>query len=347
MELNQCITLSTIKMNLKTFLASLFFFLITVTALQSCHKPAQPGIYQNEQIELAQRNDFHALNTQLLQELKDNKADAMSDIMSKEMIDDHGKYRQVELVSNRLKEGEYSVLDEFYIVSAKKDTVVHKLNVTNKGVNNYEYSYAINTREQYIVFFVPKSIPNQYMITAEFCKFDYGWKLSKLDLGEYAVNGKTGPELDKLAHQRYDKKYLAVATTIAQQAGQCLRPSGAWKYPGEQAIGDFTGSLINETNRKYKFPYTIKGVDTQPWIFRVFSKTTPEGVFPQIYYKSYIKLADTNAIKLENAKIQKVITKILPGVDKDNKYIYYSAFKNMPDGSGSFDHFDMIEKLKP
>ena len=99
------------------------------------------------------------------------------------MIDDHGKYRQVELVSNRLKEGEYSVLDEFYIVSAKKDTATHALKVTNKGINNYEYSYAVNTAEQYIVFFVPKSIPNQYMITAEFCKFDYGWKLSKLDLG--------------------------------------------------------------------------------------------------------------------------------------------------------------------
>jgi len=339
--------LVSIKMNSRNLFSELFFFLAAIAILQSCHKPAKPGTYQNDQIEAAQRNDFHALNAQLLQELKDNKADAMSDVMSKEMIDDRGKYRQVELASNRLKEGEYSVLDEFYIVSAKKDTATHALKVTNKGVNNYEYSYAINTQEQYIVFFVPKSIPNQYMITAEFCKFDYGWKLSKLDLGEYAVNGKTGPELDKLAHQRYDEKCLAVATTIAQQARHFSRPSGTWIYPGEQAIGDFTGALINETNTKYKFPYTIAQVSTQPWIFRVFSKTTPQGVFPQIYYISHIKLADTNAIKMENAKIQKVITKILPGVDKDNKYIYFSAFKNMPDGSGTFEHFDMIEKLKP
>ena len=165
--------------------------------------------------------------------------------------------------------------------------------------------------------------------------------------GEYAVNGKTGPELDKLARQRYAENCLAIATTISQQAGQCLRPSGTWKYPVEQSIGDLTATLINETNRKYEFPYTVTQVGTQPWIFRVFSKTTPQGVFPQIYYISHIKLADTNAIKMENAKIQKVITKILPGVDKDNKYIYFSAFKNMPDGSGTFDHFDMIEKLKP
>jgi hypothetical protein len=333
-------------MNHRNLFAKLSFILLAIAVFQSCHKPAKPGIYENDQIESKQRDDFHALNTILLQELKTGKADSASDIMSKDMIDDHGKYRQVELVGNRLKEGDYSVLDEFYIVSAKKDTATQVLKVTNKGINNYEYNYAISTLEQYIVFFVPKGIPNQYMITAEFCKFDYGWKLSKLDLGEYAVNGKTGPELDKLAHQRYDEKCLAVATTIAQQAGQCLRPSGTWKYPDEQAVGDFTGALINETNRKYQFPYTVTQVSTEPWIFRVFSKTTPQGVFPQIYYISHIKLADTNAIKKENANIQKAITKVFPGIDKDNKYIYYSAFKNMPDGSGSFDHFDMIEKLK-
>ncbi len=332
-------------MNHRNPLAKLSFILLTIAAFQSCHKPAKPGIYQNDQIEAGQRNDFHALNTILLQELKTGKADSVSDIMSKDMIDDHGKYRQVELVGNRLKEGNYTVLDEFYIVSAKKDTATHALKVTNKGINNYEYDYAISTQEQYIVFFVPKGIPNQYMITAEFCKFDYGWKISKLDLGEYAVNGKTGPELDKLAHQRYNEKCLAVATTIAQQAGQCLQPSGTWKYPNAQAIGDFTGALINETNRKYQFPYTVTQVSTEPWIFRVFSKTTPQGVFPQIYYISHIKLADTNSIKKENASIQKAITKVFPGIDKDNKYIYYSAFKNMPDGSGAFDHFDMIEKL--
>jgi hypothetical protein len=103
--------------------------------------------------------------------------------------------------------------------------------------------------------------------------------------------------------------------------------------------------VISETNKKYEFPYTISQVSTQPWIFRIFSKRTPQGYFPQIYYISHLKLSDTNALKKENAQVQKVITKIIPGIDKDNKFIYYSAFKNMPDGSAAFDHFDMIEKL--
>ena len=110
--------------------------------------------------------------------------------MSKEMIDDHNKYRQVELISNRLKEGEYSILDEFYVVNTEKGSKVIKTG--NHGINDYQYKYDAITPEMYIVLLVPKSIPNQWMITAEFSKLDYGWKLTKLDLGQYAINGKTG-----------------------------------------------------------------------------------------------------------------------------------------------------------
>jgi len=328
-------------MNPKPLLKTLFFILITAAALQSCHKPAAPGTYQNEQIPADQRKDFHAINDQLLQDLKANKPKDLDGIMSKEMLDDHNRFRQIELVSNRLKEGEYSVLDEYYIVHKATDTGMQKLNVANKGI----YTYEINTPEQYIVFFRPKSIPNQYLVTAEFCKLSYGWKLIKLDLGLYTINGKTAPELFKLAQNRYNNKCLAMATAIALQAGQCAGPALTWEYPDTKAMDDLSSKAIEESNKKYEFPYTISQVGTRPRIFRIFSKKTPQGYFPQIYYISEQKLADTNAIKKENLNIQKVIAKVIPGIDQDNKMIYYSAFKNMPYGSGTFEHFDMIQKL--
>jgi len=332
-------------MNPQAFLKHLFFAVIIIGAFQSCHKPAKQGTYQNDQIPADQRKDFHEMTDELMKGLKANKPADLETMMAKEMLADPGRLRLIELISNRLKEGEYSVLDEFYIVHKMTDTGAQKLNVTTKGINNYTYGYEINSPEMYIAFFTPKSIPNQYMVTAEFCKLSYGWKLVKLDLGLYTINGKTAPELFKIAKDRYDNKCLAMATAIAQQAGQCTTPAGTWQYPDVNAIGEFTNKAIEQTNKKYQFPYTVPQVSTQPWIFRIFSKKTPQGVFPQIYYISHIKLADTNALKKENTSIQKVITKVIPGIDKDNKYIYYSAFKNMPDGSAAFDHFDMIEKL--
>jgi len=332
-------------MNPKILFKTLFFISIAVAALQSCHKPVKAGTYQNNQIPEDERKELHSLNDELMQGLKANKPGDLETIMAKEMLADASRLRQIELISNRLKEGTYSIMDEFYIKHKATDTGEQKLNVTDKGVSNYAYTYQNNGQEQYIVFFTPKSIPNQYLVTAEYAKLSYGWKLIKLDLGLYTVNGKTAPELFKLAQDRYTNKCLAMATAIAQQAGQCTTPSGTWQYPDMNAIGSFTDKAIAETNRKYEFPYTVPQVGTQPWIFRIFSKKTPQGWFPQIYYISHIKLADTNAIKKENVNIQKVIAKVIPGIDKDNKMIYYSAFKNMPDGSGSFDHFDMIEKL--
>jgi hypothetical protein len=332
-------------MNPKILFVTLFLTLIAITALQSCHKPATPGIYQNYRVPDDQKKELHALNDQLMQGLKANQPRDLEGILSKEMLEDHNRFRQIELISNRLKEGEYSILDEFYIVNKATDTGAQKLNVTNRGTSNYVYSYEINSPEQYIVFFTPKSIPNQYLVTAEFCKLSYGWKLIKLDLGLYAINGKTAPELFKLAQNRYNNKCLAMATAIAQQASQCVNPSGTWQYEDTKAIDDFYSKAIDETNRRYEFPYTVTQVSTQPWIFRIFNKKTLQGYFPQIYYISHLRLADTNAVKKENVNLQKVIAKVVPGIDKDNKFIYYSAFKNMPDGSGTFDHFDMIEKL--
>jgi hypothetical protein len=227
-------------MNPRTFLKSLAFAVLTLVAFQSCRKSVKPGVYQNDQIPAGQRKDFHDLNEQLMQGLKANKPDDLSQLMAKEMLGDPSRLRLIELISNRLKEGEYSILDEFYIMHKPTDTGAQKLTVTNSGINNHVYTYENNAQEMYIVFFTPKSIPNQYLVTAEFCKLSYGWKLVKLDLGQYTINGKTAPELFKVARERYDNKCLAMATAIAQQAGQCTTPALTWQYPNVNEIGDFT-----------------------------------------------------------------------------------------------------------
>ena len=121
-HLNPCSTLFTIIMNLKPLLKTLFFVSIAVAVLQSCHKPAIPGTYRNDQIPKDQRQIFHTLNDEMLQGLKANRPRDLESVMSKEMLDDHGRFRQIELISNRLKEGEYSILDEFYIVHNATDT---------------------------------------------------------------------------------------------------------------------------------------------------------------------------------------------------------------------------------
>jgi hypothetical protein len=110
-------------------------------------------------------------------------------------------------------------------------------------------------------------------------------------------------------------------------------------------MSSFYNKVLKEAYGLYRFPLAIKQVPSHPYIIRIFNQTTPEGVFPMIYYISSIKVQDTTAIKQENENIKKVINQTLPGIDQDKKYVLYSAFNKLPSGM-KVDHFDMTAKLK-
>ena len=317
--------------------------LLIMVSLQSC-EPTQPGSWKNEQI--GSPDKFHQLNNELFKQLKVNDEKQLENIMSGDFISSPNKNRRIELVSNRVKATEYVLLDEYYAVNRylSDDTISSGI----KGPNGYSLIYQGATHEMYLALFVPKdkSIPNQDMITAVYCKFNYGWKLSQLDASGYKVNGKTAPELHDQAQQCYNKGFLIDALNVSSSAIDCSRPSDLWKYNGELEMSDFYNKVLREAYSEYKFPIAIKQVPTHPYIFRIFNQTTPDGVFPMIYYVSSIKLQDTTALKLENENIKTVIGQTLPGINQDKKYVLYSAFNERPAAMKTVAHFDMTAKLK-
>ncbi len=330
-------------MKLKPSLSQVLGLLLVIVALQSC-EPTQPGSWKNEQI--SSPDKFHQLNTELFKQLKVNDEKQLENMMSRDFIDHPYRNRKIELVSNRVKANDYTLLDEYYVVNRyiSGDTISSGI----KGPNGYSLTYQGATHEMYFAFFVPKNkaIPNQDMIAAVYCKYNYGWKLSQLDVSHYTFNGKTAPELQDQAQQCYNKGFLIDALNISSSAIDCSRPSDLWKYNGEEEMSNFYNKVLKEAYSTYKFPLAIKLVSTHPHIIRIMNQTTPEGVFPMIYYISSIKLKDTTAIKQENENIKKVINQTLPGIDQDKKYVLYSAFNESPTGIKTVDHFDMTTKLK-
>jgi hypothetical protein len=317
--------------------------LLVIFTLPSC-EPEQPGSWKNENIAKSDREKFHRLNDELFKQLKVNNEKQLEYIMSKEFIDEPGKGRKVELVSNRVKAASYSLLDEYYVINRYKNNDTIKTGT--KGINSYTLNYIGTTHQMYMAFFIPKEGANKDMITAIYCKYDYGWKLSNLEVSRYTINGKTGPELLEQAKACYDKGYLIDALNTVESAIYCNRPSDVWIYDHLGATRDLYDKLLKSTIEHYKFPLVITQVATHPRIIRISNQTTPEGDFPMIYYLSSIKLKDTTAIKHENEAIKKVIDKTLPGIDKDKKYVLYSAFNEAPNGIKTVEHFDMTAKLK-
>lgn len=324
-------------------LTKLFAVLAIIFVFESCN-PHETGMWKNDKIESGQRDDFHALNKQLLDGLKANAPRQVEAVMSEVFIQDVNRLRLIELCSNRLKEDSYTLLDEYYVVHKERGDKT--IETKNRNINNYSLHYNADTREMYMAFFVPKSIPNKYMISAVYCKFNYGWKLTRLEVDPYTYNGKTAPELFEDAKEMYNKKYLLDALNDMQMAQTCARPYEGWRYADENEMDDLQAKIAKEINMKYVYPFTLTQVPTHPRIFSISTQTTPEGVFPLVYYMSKVKLTNTVALKQENDNIKKVIGKLIPGIDQNKKYVYYDAFNEWPRSDRSVDRVDLPDKLK-
>src|ERR1700740_3117664 len=90
-----------------------------VLSLQAC-SPPKPGTYKNDEISSSKRSDFHDLNKTALGYIKANSLKELQLMMSKEMIDNPGNERLVELMGNRLTDNPYDIIEEYYVVGKHK-----------------------------------------------------------------------------------------------------------------------------------------------------------------------------------------------------------------------------------
>ncbi|MDF2431114.1 MAG: hypothetical protein JWP44_745 [Mucilaginibacter sp.] len=302
-----------------------------------------PGSWKNEKINTGKRDDFHLLNSRALKYLKANDPKGLKALLSKDMLANNNE-RQVELISNRLNDNLYELLDEYYVVHKFKDT--DTVRSVGGQVNRYNLLYPYAAMEMYCAYFIPKKPDNKYMLSIIYAKFNYGWKIIKLDVAPYTINGKTAPELYALARQQYDKNHVQAALNNVELAVTCFKPGSYWQYPDELDAGKFYARVHTEVNQRYRYPLVLSQLASGPMILRIYTKNGDDGTYPMVYYMTHYNLNDTTAVKKENVQIRNAVSKLMPGLDENNKYIYYSAFNKMPTGYSSVDHFDMMQKVR-
>jgi len=317
--------------------------LVIVLVLQGCFWK-EAGSWKNGRINSSQRSEFHDLDDKLLKGLKNDDNDQLGFIESKALIQNPSVIREVDLVSEEFKKSDYKLLDEYYVVNKYKDTDTVKTNTI--GSNRYSVIYNGTTHEMYIAFFVQKTGRLKYMITAVFCKFNYGWKLDMLDCGVYTINGKTAPQLYQAAQSEYDKQYFVNALNLSQLAHSCVRPGAIWAYAAEDSINAYYYRLEDESVNKLKYPIVLNTISTHPHIFKVFPGNFNDGYYPMVYYQSSINVNDTAAIRKENNAMMKVLPSVIPGIDKDTKWLLFTAFNKLPNVKENVDRYEMDNKLK-
>lgn len=324
--------------------SKLIVLIAFIILLQACSD--NPGTWINEKISSAKRSDFHKLNTEALQYIKAGDMDNLTMLMSKELGEENYTNRAVNLISNALKESDYTLLDEYYIVrdSTKTDTV--DIQSPEHARQAYHVRYANAAGSRYIAFFTPKTGLSKSLISLIYYKYDYGWKISDLNVAPYTINGKTAPELFEMAKQQFAHNHLASAVNTSQLATMCLQPAEIWQYEQADNISKFYSNIAKLANAKYTFPFVLTQVSTHPKIISIVNQSNDGGSYPEIYYVSTINVADTGAIKKENLEVRKAIAMVMPGLDKDNKYLLYSVSNKIPSVTESIPRFDMIDRLQ-
>jgi len=317
-------------------------FLSLIFIFQGC--TSEPGVWKNEKINANIRADFHSRNEEIIGDIKLNQIKKVKLFLSPELNQDNSTESLVEHLSNRLNDNKYQLLDEYYLVNKYIDADTVK--TAGAGINSYSLIFPEPAREMYVSMYLPKDGENKYLISVVYSKLNYGWRVTGLEAEPYTFNGETSPELFNRAKAAYNKGYLIDAVNTAALAVTCIRPMSGWQYAAQDSLQDFYNRILALANEKYSFPYVLKEVPTKPRMFRVFNQTDERGSFPMIQYLTSIPLKDTIALKKENAQIRKIIGRVMPGIDKDKKYVLYSAFNQKPVSTREVERFEMTDKWK-
>ncbi|MES2274666.1 MAG: hypothetical protein V4592_01505 [Bacteroidota bacterium] len=322
-------------------------FLCLMIMIQACTAPSKPGIYKNNLIPSGTRDKMHDLTTNLIGALKTNTTDELEQLMSQDLIDDRPARMAIcEQISIRMKDADYSLMSEYYLVNPPNiNAGTHTIKERDLGINNFDLTFSGSARETYVALITPKSAMQKWLITAIYHKYDYGWKVAKLEINPYAENGRTAPELIEQAKEQAKNGYWLDASNSASYAERCLRPYTTWKYVAEDSIYRYNGEALKVVMSHYKLPLTITEVPTHPRIWRIRVERTKDGAFPNVNYLSTIKLYDTVALKKENELVGKAIGHVMAGIDKDKKYIYYTIYNETEKGIPYRDHYDLKQKL--
>lgn len=330
-------------MSIKKIFPQLSMAVLFCLILQSCG-PSKPGFYKTDDMGFMQKRTLHGLNNELLIALKNGVPDAQEKLMSQEYIDDRVNRMKVSAEATiRMKWGDYALHSE-YLVIAAADTGNTKVKERDMGINNFNLQVPTRTKEMYVAQFTTNA-PQSWMLTAIYSKLDYGWKIDALEISPYTENGKTAPELMVYAKDLLKKGAYLDANNAMACAANCMQPSAYMNYVNQKEIMDYVNVAGEAVSSHQPLPIPLAEIATRPEIWRVTIERNKEGAFPNINYISTINLLDTVALKKENLDVQKAMPGAMAGIEKNNKYIYYTIYNKGAKGVPIADHYDLRQKL--
>ncbi|HTK19554.1 MAG TPA: hypothetical protein VL442_08580 [Mucilaginibacter sp.] len=335
---------------MKKYTPAILFVIVSLMT-QGCHLGTS-GTWKNDHIQQDIRSEIAVLNKQLFNDFKNKDVTAVKKLLSPALLTESGN--QMDTIINQvgpaLAESDYEIVDEYYT----KNTAANVPNTLISSIGDssgYIVNYLAMNKEMYVSLLKSTKTNNSVLLMAIYGKYGNDWKINIIQFGEYEIAGKTAPGYYKGALKFYKSGDMIDAADMIITASQVATPGGKYfKYSSDSTMKNFYSKVVKEANAAFKFPITISQIKTKPVIFGANPQFTGEkgreGIYPMINYKSEINLADTAALRAENNILQKDIGNIFPGIDKNNSYIFYRAYNQVPDGKTLLHHYGFVQKVR-
>ncbi|TKC09443.1 hypothetical protein [Pedobacter frigoris] len=323
---------------------SLTLLSIITISLTGC-KLGTSGMWKNGSIDQRARQEIKALNDRLMDALRKNDTAGVKALLSDQLLEKAPALGNlISQVSPFLENNDYRVLDEYLVRST---TTGQNAFIPSglSGDNDYALNFLALNKEMYVSLLIPTRQSDELLVTAIYGKYGSEWKINILYFGQYSIEGKTAPDYYKTAKERFQNKELVDAANLMYMAKLCFTPSVVWQYKRADEIKNFGEKAVVEANTAYKFPVMVDKVDTKPQIIGINPEKTQSQFFVLVSYLSNINIKDTSALRTENLKIRKEISKLFNGIDKNKPYLAYRAFNEMPDATKKTMHYGFIDTL--
>ena len=298
----------------------------------------------NDHIDKVEREKIKVLNSRIIDALAENNPSKLKEVFSDELEKKAGSEigKFVETVHENFKPKDYSILDEYL----ENSSAIGTTGTAMKGVSgesDYKISYPVLTKDTYISLLINNGSAKSELVTCIYGKYGSDWKLTVLRIGDYSYFGKTAIDFYKQAKVNYEKGNLVDAANDIVMIQRTATPAGdMFHYQNADAMAAFANKAWAEANAKFVFPIKVEEIKTSPQILNFSPTPMAEGIFPTVGYLSKINLKDTVSLKKENDELKKVIGKILPGIDKEKKYVFFKAYNEIPNGKTPVESYGFI-----
>ena len=322
-------------------------YAIVISIILGCSaQPKKNEIWKNDKIDANTRAEINKLNNEVYACISENNFETLSNLLSDSLlagIDRSFTGKFMSAMQRVMKGKKYTLFDEFHIKNIKPvDTVTL---TSGTGDSAWTMKVLTTANESYVSLLVAGDTINEVMLKLVYSKVKGVWKVNGITGEDYRLKRKNAILLYNEIKEMKDRGDLMDAITLSSLGSHCLIPGGkTFKYSKEKEIKNYYDSLTAQGNKRYAFPYVVNELNTRPQVVNIHYELIDGTFAPMVVYQSTINVADTNALRRENDEFQLKIGSIFKGMDKNNRFIIYRAYNQLPDGQNNPPYYGYIQK---